>query len=161
MNKNNQKSAMSLVKDDPFSSYTVGSLVIVAVLFLSLFFGWSYIYNTEVGVEIGINGWNYVCLSFTWYFKTTDTTVFGHVNSFYYYVKHLVVAETVLTMIAFWLLVSLVPLSCFNIKKANKKLTTVTAIVSIVLAVVFLACFVGFSVPSLSITSQAKLKSAG
>ena len=138
---NNQK-VNNVEKNDPFSSYTVGSLVIAAIMFLSLFFGWSYIFNTGSGVEIGVNGWNYVCLSFTWYFKTTNEVVFGNVASFYYYVKYLVVTLTVLTMIAFYLLIALGVCSFINVKRTSKDLTTVNGIVSIMLAVVFLACFI-------------------
>lgn len=139
---NNNQKPITQEKNDPFSSYTVGSLVIIAILFLSLFFGWSYIFNTSSGVEIGINGWNYVCLSFTWYFKTTNEVVFGNVASFYYYVKYLVITLTVLTAIVFYLLVALAPIAFINVKKSNVEITTVNAILSLIVAAILLACFI-------------------
>ena len=139
---NNKQKVTNLEKNDPFSSYTVGSLVLIGILFLSLFFGWSYIFNTDSGVEIGVNGWNYVCLSFTWYFKTTNEVLFGNVAAFYYYVKHIVVVLTVVTAVAFYLLVALAPIAFINIKKSSVKLATVNGILSVVLAVVLLVCFI-------------------
>ena len=144
MNNENQKNVKKTVKDDPYSSFTVGSVIILAILLLCFFFGWSYIYNTEpgVGVEIGINGWNYICLGFTNAFKSTNKTVFGDVDSFYYWVKNWVKAETIITFVAFWLVIGLIAVSVMNIRKTNRKLALASAIGSIVLALVFLACFV-------------------
>ena len=139
---NNKQKEINIEKNDPFSSYTVGSLVLIGILFLSLFFGWSYIFNTDSGVEIGVNGWNYVCLSFTWYFKTTNEVLFGNVAAFYYYVKYIVVVLTVVTAIAFYLLIALAPIAFINIKKSSAKLATANGILSVVLAVVLLVCFI-------------------
>ena len=142
MSDNNTKITKKSFKEDPYSSFTVGSLFILAILFLFFFFGWSYIYNTEYGVEIGINGWNYICLGFSHAFKSTNTGLFGNVDSFYYYVKGLVVAETIITFIAFWLVVALSVIAGFNVRKANRKLVLIAGIASVVLAIVFLGCFV-------------------
>ena len=142
MNNESQNPVKKQIKDDPYSGFTVGSLVMVAILFLFYFFGWSYVYNTEYGVEIGINGWNYICLGFSHAYKSTNKDVFGDVDAFYYWVKHFVEAETIITFVSFFLAVGLTVLAAFDIKKANKRLSLIIGIVSVVLALVFLGCFV-------------------
>ena len=108
---NNQNNIKKPMKEDPYSSFTVGSFIILVILLLFFFFGWSYIYNTEYGVEIGINGWNYICLGFSHAYKSMNKVVFGDVDSFYYYVNHLVEAETIITFVSFLLAVTF--LACF------------------------------------------------
>ena len=139
---NNQNNIKKPMKEDPYSSFTVGSFIILVIILLFFFFGWSYIYNTEYGVEIGINGWNYICLGFSHAYKSMNKVVFGDVDSFYYYVNHLVEAETIITFVSFWLVIGLGVFAFFNIRKANRKFALIGGIGSIVLAVTFLACFI-------------------
>ena len=143
MNNDNQKAVKKPVKEDPYSSFTVGSLIILAILLLFFFFGWSYIYNTDIkDVEIGMNGWNYICLGFSHDFKSMNKVAYGEVDSFYYWVKNLVVTETIITFVTFWLVIALGVVAFLNVKKANRKVALILGYASIVLALSFLACFV-------------------
>ena len=143
MNNENQTVVKKTIKEDPCSSFTVGSLVILAIMLLLFFFGWSYVYNTDIsGVEIGMNGWNYICLGFSRDFKSLNKVAYGEVDSFYYWVRYFVETETILTFVAFWLVLALGGVAFLNVRKANKKIALILGIASVVLALTFLACFV-------------------
>ena len=141
MNKNNQKS--KVVSNDAYSSFTVTSLLIVIALFFCFFFGWCYIFNFDYGItEIGINGWNFVCLSFCWKFKSINKSLFGNVYQFYYHEKYFVIALTIMTMVAFFISLALLILVFYNIKKDSPKLTRIITWLSFADALVLLACFI-------------------
>ena len=143
MNNENQSALKKPIKEDPYSSFTVGSLIILAILLLFFFFGWSYIYNTDInGVEIGMNGWNYICLGFTHDFKSLNKVAYGEVDSFYYWVKHFIEAETTITFVTFWLVIALGAVAVLNVRKTNRKVALILGFSSIVLALAFLGCFV-------------------
>ena len=142
MNKNNQKD-MSNTKDNDYSPFTVTSLLIVVAMFFCFFFGWIYIFNFDAGVtEIGMNGWNFICLSFCWKFKSIETGLFGNVYSFNYHEPEFIIALTIMTMIVFYMSLALLILVFYNIKKNSIKVTRIITLLSFVDALMLLACFI-------------------
>ena len=117
-------------------------LIIGAVLLLCYFFGFSYVWNTDYGSEVSVNGWNYIISCLTWQFKKPDA-IYGDIAvPFNYYAKYYVRVLSVTTTVSFALLITFIILSCFNIKTYHAKLEMITMIVLYVLAVVFLACII-------------------
>ena len=141
-NSKNQKAKKVMTIEEKISSLASSSLILLGVLLLSFFFGWCYIFNTDVGVEVGCNGWNFVCMSFSWHFKST-AAVFGNIAvPFYYYAKIYTIILTILTMSSFYLILIMGGLSALNIKKLNNSLTKIILWLSILNALVLLGCFI-------------------
>ena len=117
-------------------------VVLLGLMLIFFFFGWCYIYNKDYGVEVGCNGWNFICMSFCWNFKSTEK-VFGDMAvPFYYYAKYYVIVLEIMTMIIFYLTIILLILACLNLNKVNRTITTVFMFVSIVYSVALLAAFI-------------------
>ena len=118
-------------------------LILGAVLLLCYFFGFSYIWNTSYGSEASVNGWNYICACLSWTFKSTKG-VYGKwlAVPFNWYAKYYVRVLAVATTVNLAILLSYIVVSCFNIKKFNKKLEIASMILLYVLAVSYLACII-------------------
>ena len=116
-------------------------LILGAVLLLCYFFGFSYIWNTEYGAEASVNGWNYFIACITWTFKSTKA-VYGKglAVPFNYYAKYYVRVLAVATTVSLAVLLAVIIVNCFNLKKFHKKVETVEMILLYVLAVIYLAC---------------------
>ena len=143
MNKNNQKNAKEIVKDNDYSGFTVTSLLIVVALLFCFFFGFIYIFNFDIGeAEIGMNGWNFICLGFCFKYKSVETGLFGNVYSFYYHEPAFIVALTIMTMVVFYLTLASLILVFYNVKKNSTKLTCAITIISFADALMLLAVFV-------------------
>ena len=117
-------------------------IILLGLMFIFFFFGWCYVYNTQYGVEVNCNGWNFICMSFCWNFKSSNA-VFGDIAvPFYYYAKYYVIVLQIITTIIFYLTLVLVALAALNLKKVSRKVTTVFMVVSIIYSVTLLAAFV-------------------
>ena len=140
MEKKVGRQEMSL--DDKKKVLAESGIVIGAILLLCYFFGFSYVWNTDYGSEVSVNGWNYIISCLTWQFKKPDA-IYGDIAvPFNYYAKYYVRVLAVATTLSFAVLLIYIVLSCFNIKKYHAKLETITMIVLYVLAVSFLVCIV-------------------
>lgn len=142
---NNKKQSLDteLTDEDKINVLRAGSLFFLGVLLLFFFFGWCYIRNTKEGVEVGMNGWNFICLSFTWKFSSANKAMFGDVAvPFYYYAQAFIVILTIMAMIIFYVTIALVVLAIFNLAKRSVKITTTMIVLSIVNSVTLLASFV-------------------
>ena len=144
MNKyDNQKDIKTVANEDSYGGFTVGSFFLVVALFFTFFFGWIFVQNFEQGdTEIGMNGWNFICLSFCWAFKSSNVTAFGKSYIFYYYEPGFVVTLTILTMLVFYISIALLVMVFRNIKRNSQKITRLVIILSFVDALLLLACFV-------------------
>ena len=145
MNKydNKNKTIKEANKEDSYTGYSVGSFFLVVALFFTFFFGWCFVQNFEKHLtEIGISGWNFICLSFCWTFKTTNTAAFGKTNIFYYYQPGFVITLTILTMLMFYVTLALLVMVFRNVKRNSPKITRIVIILSFVDALLLLACFV-------------------
>ena len=121
---------------------TESSIVIGAVLLLCYFFGFSYVWNTSYGSEAGVNGWNYIFACLSWNFKGTGA-IYGDIAvPFNYYAKYYVRILAVGTTVSLPVLLSIIVLSCFNVKTYHVKLEKVVMVLLYVLAFVFLFCIV-------------------
>ena len=117
-------------------------IILLGLMFIFFFFGWCYVYNTQYGVEVNCNGWNFICMSFCWNFKSSNA-VFGDIAvPFYYYAKYYVIVLQIITTIIFYLTLILVALAAINLKKNSRKIVTVFMVVSIIYSVTLLAAFV-------------------
>ena len=117
-------------------------IILLGLMFIFFFFGWCYVYNTQYGVEVNCNGWNFICMSFCWNFKSSNA-VFGDIAvPFYYYAKYYVIVLQIITTIIFYLTLILVALAAINLKKNSRKITTVFMVVSIIYSVTLLAAFI-------------------
>lgn len=144
MNKyDNKKTVTAMSKEDSYTGFSVGSFFIVVALFFTFFFGWCFVQNFEQHVtEIGMNGWNFILLSFCWTFKTTNTGAFGKANIFYYYQPGFVIALTILTMLMFYVSLALLVLVFRNVKRNSPRIALIVTILSFIDAALLLACFV-------------------
>ena len=140
MEKIVNKVEMSL--NDKRKALAESGIFIGAVILLCYFFGFSYIWNTDVGSEAGVNGWNYMIACLTWNFKSTSPFYGDLAIPFNYYAKYYVRVLAVATTVTFPILVAYIVLSCLNIRKYKPRLEKIITIVLYALTVAFLACFI-------------------
>lgn len=141
-NYQKEKTIKEMTKEEKINLYRGMIVVLLGLMLIFFFFGWCYIYNKDYGVEVGCNGWNFICMSFCWNFKSTEK-VFGDMAvPFYYYAKYYVIVLEIMTMIIFYLTIILLILACLNLNKVNRTITTVFMFVSIVYSVALLAAFI-------------------
>lgn len=128
--------------DDKKKILAESGIIIAAALLISFFFGFSYIWNTDVGAEVGVNGWNYLiaCLSGT--FKKTGALYGDIAVPFYYYAEYYTITLSVAVTVTFAVLVVFVVFSIINIIKYHRRTMIISMILLYVLAVAFLACTV-------------------
>lgn len=138
--KNQVKKVMT--EDEIISSLRVSTLFLTALLFVSFFFGFCYVFNTDYGVEVGVNGWNLICMSFYWNFKSS-AVVFGDIAvPFYVYAKYYTIILTVFMTIVFYFNFIIFILSLINIKKQKYLLSKISMILSIFTTILLLGCFI-------------------
>ena len=135
-----EKQTMTLLEKKKL--FTQGGIVIGAVLLLCYFFGFSYVWNTGYGTEVGVNGWNYFFALITKHYKGTGALYGDIAVPFYYYAEYQTIILSYATTISLGLLVVFIILSIFNIKNFKTKLAKVITITLYVLAVAYLTCFV-------------------
>jgi hypothetical protein len=141
-NYQKEKTFKEMTNEEKINLYRGMILVLLGLMLIFFFFGWCYVYNKDYGVEVNCNGWNFICMSFCWNFKSTSK-VFGDMAvPFYYYAKYYVIVLEVMTTIIFYLTLVLIALVAFNLKKANRKITTIFMVLSIVYSVALLAAFI-------------------
>lgn len=141
-NYQKEKTIKEMTKEEKINLYRGMIVVLLGLMLIFFFFGWCYIYNKDYGVEVGCNGWNFICMSFCWNFKSTEK-VFGDMAvPFYYYAKYYVIVLEIMTMIIFYLTIILLILACLNLNKVNRTITTVFMFVSIVYSVALLTAFI-------------------
>ena len=128
--------------DDKKKTFAESAIVVGAILLICYFLGFSYIWNTDVGAEVGVNGWNYIIACFSWSFKKTGAAYGDIAVPFYYYAKEYVPVMAVATTVSFGILLLFIAISCFNIKKYNRKLAIAIMVILYVLAAAYLACIV-------------------
>lgn len=61
---------------------------------------------------------------------------------FYHYAEYHVIVLEIMTIVIFYLTLILIGLSIFNLKKPNRKLTTIFMVISIIYSVFLLAAFI-------------------
>ena len=129
--------------DEERGAYTVGGLVGCAVLLLLYFVGWSYIYNTDGGVEVGISGWNLIIAFMTNNYKGVGAGI-GQISApFYCYAQSLTVALSILAFVSFIFVLVIIGLSILNICLNNKRwLSKIIHILFYALAAIFIASIV-------------------
>lgn len=141
-NKQYQKPVKELTREDKINLCRGMIPILLGLMLVFFFFGWCYIYNKDYGVEAGCNGWNFICMSFCWNFKSTEM-VFGDMAvPFYYYAQYHVIILEIMTTVIFYLTIVLIVLAAFNLKKANRKITSVFMVVSIIYSAFLLAAFI-------------------
>lgn len=141
-NYQKKQETKEMTKEEKVNLYRGMILVLLGLMLIFFFFGWCYVYNKDYGVEVGCNGWNFICMSFCWNFKSPNQ-IFGDMAvPFYHWAKEYVIVLEIMTTVIFYLTLILIALACFNLKKANRKITTAFMIVSIVYSVVLLAAFI-------------------
>ena len=141
--ENKQKVKKDMTLEDKKKVAAQSGAILGAILLLCYFFGFSYIWNTGYGVEAGVNGWNYIMACLTWNFTGTQA-IYGKwlAVPFNYYAKYYVRVLAVAVTTSLPVLLAFITVSCFNIKKFNKKLEIASMVLLYVLALVFLVCLV-------------------
>ena len=128
-NEKKPQTIKQMTEEDRINLCRGAIIILLGLMFIFFFFGWCYVYNTSYGVEVNCSGWNFICMSFSWNFKSTNT-VFGDIAvPFYYYAKYYVIVLEVMTTIIFYLTLILVALAAINLKKNSRKITTVFMVV--------------------------------
>ena len=137
-----QKDAKEMTDEEKINLARGGIAILLGLMLIFFFFGWCYVYNTDYGVEVGCNGWNFICMSFVWDFENPNR-VFGDMAvPFYCYAKYYVIVLEIMTTIVFYLTLVLIALAIINLKKVSRKVATIFMIVSIVYSVFLLAAFI-------------------
>lgn len=121
---------------------TESGIAVGIVLLLCYFFGFSYVWNTGYGTEVGVNGWNYVIALLTQNYKGTGALYGDIAVPFNYYAKYYTFVLSILTTVSLGILLVFIIISFFNIKNFNFKLAKFLTIVLFILAVSYLACIV-------------------
>ena len=141
-NSQNQKTIKSMTDEEKINLYRGIIAALLGLMFIFFFFGWCYVYNKDYGVEVNCSGWNFICMSFCWNFKSANK-VFGDISMpFYYYAKYYTIVLEIMTTVIFYLTLALAALAGINLKKPNRKLTTAFMVVSIIYSVLLLAAFI-------------------
>ena len=141
-NKQYQKPVKELTREDKINLCRGMIPILLGLMLVFFFFGWCYVYNKDYGVEVNCSGWNFICMSFCWNFKSTEK-VFGDIAiPFYYYAQYHVIILEIMTTVIFYLTIVLIALAAFNLKKANRKITSVFMVVSIIYSAFLLAAFI-------------------
>jgi len=141
-NWQNKKVNKELSKEEKINLYRGLIPLLLGLMLIFFFFGWCYIFNQDYGVEANCNGWNFICMSFSWNFKSTNK-IFGDMAvPFYYYAKYYVIVLEVMTTVIFYLTIILIALAAFNLYKPNRKITSVFMVVSIIYSIALLAAFI-------------------
>lgn len=117
-------------------------VIIAIVLFLCYFFGFSYIWNTDYGAEVGVNGWNYIFACITWSFKKTGALYGDIAVPFNYYAKYLTMTLSSIVTVSFALVIALAAISLITSFKYNRKLAITMMILLYVIMAVYLGCIV-------------------
>ena len=140
--KQYQKPVKELTREDKINLCRGMIPILLGLMLVFFFFGWCYVYNKDYGVEVNCSGWNFICMSFCWNFKSTEK-VFGDIAiPFYYYAQYHVIILEIMTTVIFYLTIVLIALAAFNLKKANRKITGAFMVVSIIYSAFLLAAFV-------------------
>lgn len=140
--RQNQNAVKALTKEEKINVCRGMIPILLGLMLVFFFFGWCYIYNKDYGVEAGCNGWNFICMSFCWNFKSPEM-IFGDMAvPFYHYAEYHVIVLEIMTTVIFYLTLILIGLSIFNLKKPNRKLTTIFMVISIIYSVFLLAAFI-------------------
>lgn len=140
--KQYQKPVKELTREDKINLCRGMIPILLGLMLVFFFFGWCYVYNKDYGVEVNCSGWNFICMSFCWNFKSTEK-VFGDIAiPFYYYAQYHVIILEIMTTVIFYLTIVLIALAAFNLKKANRKITSVFMVVSIIYSAFLLAAFI-------------------
>ena len=143
MANDNKKQTIKQTTDEERINLCRGAIIILlGLMFIFFFFGWCYVYNADYGVEVNCSGWNFICMSFCWNFKSTNRAFGDMAVPFYYYAKYYVIFLEIMTTIIFYLTLALVALAAINLKKASRKVTTIFMVVSFIYSVVLLAAFI-------------------
>lgn len=136
------KTEKQMSEEDKINLCRGASIILLGVMLLFFFFGWCYIYNSKYGVEVGCSGWNFICQSFCWNFKS-DSKVFGDMAiPFYYYAKYHVITLEIVTTVIFYLTIILIILAVINLVKPYITVTQISLIISSLYSVVILAAFI-------------------
>ena len=142
METRKERTFKDLSLEEKQKTLVISSLVLVGVLLLCYFFGWCYVWNSDFGAEVGVNGWNCIIACLTWSFSN-PAGVYGDMHvPFNHYAKAYMRVLAVATMISFVILIAFAVLTCLNVKKYNKKIEKVSMILLYVLAASFLACII-------------------
>ena len=140
--KQYQKPIKELSKEDKINLCRGMIPILLGLMLIFFFFGWCYVYNKDYGVEVNCSGWNFICMSFCWNFKSTEK-VFGDMAvPFYYYAQYYVIVLEIITTVIFYLTLALIALAAFNLKKPNRKITSVFMVISIIYSIFLLAAFI-------------------
>ena len=141
-NKTKNQIKKVMTEEEMISSLRVSTLVLTAILFLSFFFGFCYIFNTDYGVEVGVNGWNLICMSFCWNFKSS-ALVFGDIAvPFYVYAKYYTIILTISMTVVFYCTLAVFILSIINIKKQKYSFSKIVLVLTIFSTIFLLLCFI-------------------
>ena len=116
--------------------------ILLGLMLVFFFFGWCYIYNKDYGVEVNCSGWNFICMSFSWNFKSPNQAFGDIAVPFFHYAKYYVIVLEIMTTVIFYLTLILIALASFNLKKANRLITTVFMVISFIYSATLLAAFI-------------------
>lgn len=142
-NKNQkQQTIKEMTNEEKINLYRGMILVLLGLMLIFFFFGWCYVYNKDYGVEVNCNGWNFICMSFCWDFKSPNKAFGDMAVPFFHYAKYYVIVLEVMTTIIFYLTLALIVLACLNLKKTRRIITTIFMFISIVYSVALLAAFI-------------------
>ena len=123
--------------------FAVGALVGCVALLLFYFCGWSYIYNTEYGVEIGISGWNLIVAFLTDGYSSLRTGVGSISVPFYKYASSITVALSILAFVSFIFVLITTGLVIANLCLKNKRvISKIIHVMFYLLGAIFIASIV-------------------
>ena len=118
------------------------TLIFVISLFACFFANWSHVYNTDYGIEVGVNAWQYLIALMTWNFKGTGALYGDIAVPFYYYAKELTMVLSFVTAGTFLVLLATTVVTIINFFKHSRKIEIANVVLLYVLSLMFIACIV-------------------
>ena len=101
-NVQKQKTFKDMSNEEKINLYRGMTIVLLGLMLIFFFFGWCYVYNKDYGVEVGCNGWNFICMSFYWNF-TSPNQIFGDMAvPFFHWAKYYVIVLEIITTVIFY-----------------------------------------------------------
>ena len=136
------KNVKEMGEEEKINLYRGMIAILLGLMLVFFFFGWCYIYNKDYGVEVNCSGWNFICMSFSWNFKSPNQAFGDIAVPFFHYAKYYVIVLEIMTTVIFYLTLILIALACFNLKKVSRLITTIFMVISFIYSITLLAAFI-------------------
>lgn len=126
---------------EKFPIYNIVIIVALAVLFLTYFFNWVYVYNTSFGTEVKVSGWSFFVACITGEFTSANKIYGDLAMPFYYDAKSYCLELAPLTVVAIALTTATLIVVILALITKKNNLSIIAVLTSLSNFVVLIVCF--------------------